>query len=100
MLPSGHETMTDDPEVVATVWLLARYLRENPLACDAPEGISRWWLSSPSVPMEKLLMALDWMKELGLVEESVAADGRLRFRRVASDEQLLALDRRNQGSLH
>jgi hypothetical protein len=81
--------MSDDPDMTAIVRALAKYLRANPLACDAPDGIIRWWLASQSVSMEKLLQALDWMKQQGLVEEMEAADGRLRYRRSASDEQLL-----------
>jgi hypothetical protein len=84
--------MTDDAEVAATVCALANYLRANPHACDAPEGIRRWWLPPPPVAMETLLMALAWMKDLGLVEETVAADGRLRLRCIATDEALQALN--------
>ena len=84
--------MSDDPEMIMIVCALARYLRASPLACDTADGISRWWLASQSVSTEKLLQALGWMKRQGLVEEMVAVDGRVRYRRVASDEQLLELD--------
>lgn len=84
--------MTDDSEVAATVCALANYLRANPQACDAPEGIRRWWLPPPPVAMETLLMALAWMKEMGLVEETVAADGRVRLRCIATDAVLQALN--------
>jgi Fe2+ or Zn2+ uptake regulation protein len=84
--------MNDDPEMTAIVRALAKYLRANPLACDAPDGIIRWWLASQSVSMEKLLQALDWMKQQGLVQEMEAADGRLRYRRSASDELLLLVE--------
>ena len=80
--------MTDDAEVAATVCALANYLRANPHACDAPEGIRRWWLPPPPVAMETLLMALAWMKDLGLVEETVAADGRLLFGPAAAAARL------------
>jgi hypothetical protein len=67
---------------------LARYLRANPLACDSLEGISRWWLAAYRVPSEELLVALRWMTVHGLVEEIAAADGRLRYRRGASEATL------------
>ncbi len=84
--------MSEDPDVTAIVCALAKYLRANPLACDTADGISSWWLVAQPVSMEKLLQALDWMQQNGLVEEVVAADGRLRYRRIASDERFVALD--------
>jgi hypothetical protein len=86
--------MNEDPEVAAMIGALARYLEANRLACDTPEGISRWWLPEPVVSMEKLTGALEWMRRNGLVESSVAADGRLRYRCIASDEQLKMVERR------
>jgi hypothetical protein len=88
-------TMNDDPDTTEIVRALADYLRANPLACDTADGISRWWLASQSISMERLLQALGWMKRHHLVEEMLAADGRLRYRRIASDEQLLGVDRNN-----
>lgn len=85
--------MNDDPDMNQAVLALAKYLRDNPLACDTAEGISRWWLASLPVTTETLLRALDWMDRSGLVEASVAADGRLRYKRLATDGQLLALTR-------
>jgi Fe2+ or Zn2+ uptake regulation protein len=74
--------------MVDVVCALARYLRANPLACDSLEGISRWWLAAHPVTPEELMRALNWMKEQGLVEEIVAADGRLRYRRRAPEAML------------
>ena len=73
--------MRDSPPIVDIVCALARYLRANPLACDSFEGIRRWWLAAHSVTPEELVRVLTWMKDQGLVEELVAADGRLRYRR-------------------
>jgi hypothetical protein len=84
--------MHDDPEVVAVIFGLTKYLQANPRASDAPEGISRWWLPAQSTSMEKLMKALDWMQREGLVESTVAADGRRRYRCIASGEQLQAVD--------
>lgn len=82
--------MEDDPDVVAIVRALVGYVQINPLACDTADGICRWWLIANPVSMEKLLQALDWMKQRGLMEELVAADGRLRYRRSTIDAQLHA----------
>jgi hypothetical protein len=89
VIPGGN--MSDDPDMTDIVCALANYLRDNPLACDTADGISRWWLAAQSESTEKLLQALDWMKREGLVEEMVATDGRLRYRRRATDEQLHAI---------
>jgi hypothetical protein len=76
---------------------LARYLRANPLACDSLEGIGRWWLAAHPVTPEELVRALGWMMERGLVEELVAADGRLRYRRLGSEAMLDAVIERYSG---
>lgn len=77
-------------EEIAVARAVAVYVRANPLACDAADGIRRWWLGVADVPMETLVRALDWMTRQGLMEELVAADGRQRHRRCASDAQLEA----------
>ncbi|MGO1068747.1 hypothetical protein [Lysobacter sp. CA199] len=84
--------MDDDCAASACVRSLAGYLRANPQACDTAEGIRRWWFDSElEVDMEQLQDALDWMKRRGVIEESLAADGRRRYRRLAGDAQLAAL---------
>jgi hypothetical protein len=92
--------MNDDPEIIAMVCAVAKYLQENPLACDAPEGINRWWLPKESASMDKLMKALDWMQRNGLVESTRAADGRQRYRCIASGARLQAVDRRNRMTRH
>jgi hypothetical protein len=88
--------MAEDPDVLLAVHALARYLLTNPQACDTADGILRWWLSADAISMEGLLLALERMKRDGLVEESLAADGRLRYRRCANDERLgAAIDGRS-----
>ncbi len=74
--------------MVDVVCALARYLRANPLACDSLDGISRWWLATHPVTPEELVQALSWMREQGLVEEIVAADGRLRYRRCGAEAKI------------
>lgn len=62
---------------------LARYLRVNPLASDTREGIARWWLGVDCVDPAILDDALAWLVVDGVVECVHAADGRVRYRRVA-----------------
>jgi hypothetical protein len=78
----------DDPELFAIVCALARYVSANPLASDSAEGIYNWWLGGKACSMDKFLRALAFMKEHGVMEEKVAADGRARYRRSANDMEL------------
>ena len=82
--------MRNNPGIFDVVCALALYLRANPLACDSLEGISRWWLASQVVTPDELEQALGWMRERGLIEELVAADGRLRYRRCGREAMLQA----------
>jgi hypothetical protein len=81
--------MFAEPDVKAVISALALYLRDNPRACDTAEGIRRWWLS-PDVECtnDTVVLALDWMKQHDLIEMTTAADGRQRFSRIATREQL------------
>ena len=78
--------MADDDEVMALVRMLSRYLRDNPMACDTPEGIARWWLAASAreapVRGDPLQRALDWLEARQLIERLHAADGRVRYRRA------------------
>jgi hypothetical protein len=79
--------MNGDPQVVAVVEALACYLRANPLASDTAEGICRWWLDRDLGRMKEVMRALELMEQEHLIEAVVAADGRLRYRRVGTDAQ-------------
>lgn len=82
----------------AVVRTLARYMRENPHACDSADGIRRWWFADDyAVTADELEKALTWMKQRGLIDEAVAADGRVRFRRRGSDAQLDAAAQARNG---
>jgi hypothetical protein len=84
--------MKVDPELHAIVRAIARYLCANPQASDSIEGIRRWWFEQEFVgPEYQLEQATQWMKESGLIEELVGSDGRIRWRRTGSDEQMRAL---------
>lgn len=82
--------MRNSPATTDVVCALALYLRANPLACDSLEGIRRWWLAAHAIAREQLEEALDLMMEQGIVEQIMAADGRLRYRRCGNDTLLQA----------
>jgi hypothetical protein len=90
--------MDDELDLRAVVQALALYLQANPHACDTADGIRRWWLS-PEVECthDAVVLALDWMERRNVIELTTAADGRQRFRRTGSDEQLVALFRALSG---
>jgi hypothetical protein len=74
-----------DDAVAALVQQLTAYLRDNPLASDTQEGIARWWLAPGSVVDDQTLsLALQQMRQEGLIEQLPAADGRVRYRRIAA----------------
>jgi hypothetical protein len=75
--------MNETDPVDEIVRALSRYLRLNPLASDTLEGITQWWLKSPTCSRAELLHALDRMTRAGVLAVSHAADGQVRFRRAA-----------------
>ena len=98
--PTTFHTAMDAPDLYALIRTLARYLRDNPRASDSAEGIRRWWLADGSaVTEEELDKALNWMTQHKLIVETVAADGRIRFRRLATDAQLDAVTCRGNGRM-
>ena len=87
--------MSDRRRLTDIVGALAFYLRENPDACDTAEGIHRWWFPpGAGYTLDAVVRALAWMAEHGVVEVTTAADGRRRFRRLASVDDLMELMRR------
>lgn len=71
---------------MTVVRCLSQYLSSHPMACDTPEGIRRWWLSREA-PVPVVQAALVLMQRCGVVQESRAVDGRIRFRRCAADQK-------------
>jgi hypothetical protein len=76
-----------DDKVRDIVRRLAGYVDVNPLACDTPTGIARWWLQIEFEDEATVQQALDWMTAHGLMEKLVAADGRFRYRRIGTAER-------------
>jgi hypothetical protein len=80
--------MADASHSWAITQALVHYLRASPQASDTAEGIRLWWLDPAlEVTMEQLQTALDELRSCGLIEESHAADGRRRYRRIGTDAQ-------------
>jgi hypothetical protein len=81
-----------DPEVMAMVQQLWRYLQNHPDACDTSMGISRWWVNGdPAVMLDVVEAALSWMAAQGLVEALHAADGRTLYRAIKGPSDVNAL---------
>jgi hypothetical protein len=88
-IPSTVTAMEPDDDVMRLVRLLRRYLRENPLASDTREGIQRWWIGSAAAPNEVALeAALLWMAGRHLLEGITGPDGRVRYRRVQTKDDV------------
>ena len=82
----------DEDDVTALVQRLSRYLRDHPLASDTADGISSWWLQMNwHVHENAICEALTWLVGTGLVEGVRGPDGRVRYRRVQTDDALASL---------
>lgn len=85
--------MPAEPEVAALIRLLCRYWRANPLACDTPDGITRWWLPAhQAAALADVQAALLLLEAWGLVERVVGREGRVHFRlsqEIAADPRRL-----------
>lgn len=77
--------MTPDSDLQALMGSLAGHWSRHPTASDDVEGIARWWFAEgPVVNLQNVEKALMMMKDQGLVECRVAADGRVRWRRASA----------------
>jgi hypothetical protein len=54
---------------------LARYCADHPNAADSVEGVRRWWLADPAIPLAEVEAALDAMVRHGLLDVRRLADG-------------------------
>ena len=78
--------MTADDETTILVRRLSRYLHDNPLASDTPEGIARWWLQLEWATNEDTLAeALAHLVSSRCVEGVRGPDGRVRYRRSQAE---------------
>jgi hypothetical protein len=78
------------PEIRVIVEALIEYVSANPLACDTEDGIARWWLPDCRQSSHDVATALGWLVRSGLLQTVTAADGRTRYRRIATDDSLKA----------
>jgi hypothetical protein len=89
----GKSRMSND--TLSLRWIvraLAAHWRTNPAASDSAEGIRRWWFpTEKAVAADELGVALAWMQGRALIEALSAADRRVRYRRIAGDEQFDSL---------
>jgi Fe2+ or Zn2+ uptake regulation protein len=90
----ANNTMSSQRVEAEVMRLLARYYRDNPLACDTAEGASRWWLpQEPGLSETMVVTALEKLVALGALETLNAIDGRVRYRHAATPAASRALDR-------
>ena len=72
---------------------VARYLIEHPAASDSSQGIRQWWLDNAQEATEvQMEAALQWMVSQALIERVIAADGRVRYSRLADARQLSSVE--------
>ena len=79
--------MADDSETLAVACALLWQLRQYPQRSDTTDGIACWWLAE-GVNRSALRQALEWLQEQGLIEQHIAADTRVRWRRKATLAQI------------
>jgi hypothetical protein len=73
---------------------LARYFRDNPLACDTAEGARRWWLPQREDIGESMVTAaFESLVGRCILETLPAVDGRIRYRLIDGDDARAALER-------
>ena len=81
--------MDDNDRVAGLVSALATYMRTHPCASDTASGIAQWWLPTEDfVSRKQLALALQFLVDRQAIEQIVAADGQVRYRRIADDAAL------------
>ena len=77
----------------ALIGAVARYLIEHPAASDSSQGIRQWWLDNAQEATDpQMEAALHWMVEQALIERVIAADGRVRYSRLAEAWHLASVE--------
>jgi hypothetical protein len=54
---------------------LMRYCSDHPDAADSVEGVRRWWLADPALPLVDLEAALGTLVARGMLEIRLLPDG-------------------------
>jgi hypothetical protein len=54
---------------------LVRYCADHPNAADSVDGVRRWWLADPSIPLATVEAALVALVERGLLDVRLLPDG-------------------------
>ena len=69
-----HKALTN--EVASEIML---YLEAHPTASDTPDGIAYWWIYRQRylLGLEKVIEALKYLEEMGLVSRKLNLDGQL-----------------------
>ena len=84
--------MDDDDGVAGLVSALATYMRAHPCASDTAPGIAQWWFPTEDfVSRKQLAQALQFLVDRQAIEQVVAADGQVRYRRIGDDAALDAV---------
>jgi hypothetical protein len=67
-------------ELIATA--IRDYLAQHPEATDSEQGIAKWWVASMGIAtnVEEVTLALELLREQGIVDRSVLPDGRAIYR--------------------
>lgn len=71
----------DDPAVQAVADLIARYLEQNPGACDSEQGIATWWLGEQGAERHAVRAALILLEHQGVIRRVIRANGTVTFAR-------------------
>jgi hypothetical protein len=67
---------------------IARYCAEHPNAADSVDGVRRWWLADPAIPLADLEEALDAMVEREMLDVRRLPDGtKVYFNRAPREPQ-------------
>ncbi len=79
---SNVVSIRDDDERRLLAEEILDYLRHNPNAADALEGIARWWLRRRhgDADMDQVQKALDYLVEKGLLQSERKRSGELIYK--------------------
>jgi hypothetical protein len=67
--------MPDDSRHSELEEALARYCAAHPNAADSVDGVRRWWLADPAIPLADVEAALEALVERGMLDVRRLPDG-------------------------